>query len=62
MDDYLDLVDDYHKSPNCDNPVWHIHNGNVPIINIAGLSFSLLLNLASVCNAEKVKYCGIYKI
>ncbi|QGR02981.1 lysine--tRNA ligase [Ehrlichia ruminantium] len=53
MDDYLDLVDDYHNNPNCDNPVWHIHNGNVPVINIAGLSFSLLLNLASVCNAEK---------
>ena len=52
MDDYLYLVDDYHKNSNCDNPVWHIHNGNVPLIDIAGLSFSLLLNLASACNAE----------
>ena len=51
MNDYLDLLDDYHKSHSYDNLVWHIHN--VPIINIAGLNFSLLLNLASVCNAEK---------
>ncbi|AHC39219.1 lysine--tRNA ligase [Ehrlichia muris] len=52
MDDYLYLVDDYHNNVSCDNPVWHIHNGNVPLIDIFGLSFSLLLNLASACNAE----------
>ena len=35
-----------------DNPVWHIHNGNPPHPEICGVSFSLLLNLASVCNTE----------
>lgn len=33
------------------NPVWHIHNGNPPSGN-SPISFSLLLNLASVASAE----------
>ncbi|MDR0580850.1 MAG: lysine--tRNA ligase [Holosporaceae bacterium] len=33
------------------NPVWHIHNGNPPPPE-SEISFSLLLNLASVCNAN----------
>ena len=32
------------------NPVWHIHNGNIPSI-VQEISYSMLLNLASVCNA-----------
>ncbi len=34
------------------NPVWHIHQGNVPNIETSGINFSLLLNLAAACNAE----------
>ncbi|MFP6779391.1 MAG: lysine--tRNA ligase [Alphaproteobacteria bacterium] len=33
------------------NPVWHIHNGNIPEHN-QEVSYSMLLNLASVCNAN----------
>ncbi|MDR1982254.1 MAG: lysine--tRNA ligase [Holosporaceae bacterium] len=33
------------------NPVWHIHKGNPPRSE-AALSFSLLLNLVSVCNTD----------
>jgi len=33
------------------NPVWHIHNGNIPD-NIPIISYTMLLNLASVCNAK----------
>jgi lysyl-tRNA synthetase class 1 len=34
-----------------DNPVWHIHQGTPPAAETP-LSFSLLLNLATACNAE----------
>ncbi len=33
------------------NPVWHIHNGEVPE-DAVPITFSLLLNLASACNPE----------
>ncbi len=33
------------------NPVWHIHNGDLPEHSVP-LSFSLLLNLAAACNPE----------
>lgn len=35
-----------------ENPVWHIHAGNPPEVELADISFALLLNLASVCNPE----------
>ncbi|MDG1286171.1 MAG: lysine--tRNA ligase [Rickettsiales bacterium] len=35
-----------------ENPVWHIHAGNPPEVELADVSFALLLNLASVCNPE----------
>lgn len=35
-----------------ENPVWHIHAGNPPAVEMADISFALLLNLASVCNPE----------
>ena len=41
---------DEHKK--LSNPAFHIHNGNVPLINNYGISFALLLNLASVCNPD----------
>ncbi len=33
------------------NPVWHIHAGNPPAVDVP-LTFGVLLNLASVCNTE----------
>ncbi len=34
------------------NPMWHVHGGHPPAPEGAGLSFSLLLNLATVANTE----------
>jgi lysyl-tRNA synthetase class 1 len=54
IDDYLSFVE---KLPNeapaqqLENPAWHIHNGQAPQPG-ATLSYGILLNLASVCNAE----------
>ena len=56
VDDYLSLVNQYHDDPaNFDNPVWHIHNGKVPKLEMYGLTFCLLINIASACNAEDVQ-------
>ena len=33
------------------NPIWHIHNGKIPEYTQV-VSYSMLLNLASVCNAD----------
>ncbi len=52
VDDYLSLVQEYNCTPNKDNPVWHIHNGKVPNIELCELTFCLLINIASACNAE----------
>jgi lysyl-tRNA synthetase class 1 len=35
------------------NPAWHIHNGQVPQSAHSPISFAMLLNLASVVNAEQ---------
>ncbi|MBY0280668.1 MAG: lysine--tRNA ligase [Alphaproteobacteria bacterium] len=54
VDEYLSLVSKYpEQSPElqADNPVYHIHKGNVPKSE-SGLGFNILLNLASVCNTE----------
>jgi len=34
------------------SPVWHIHGGYPPAPEAEGLSFNILLNLASVCHSE----------
>ena len=56
VDEYLTFNRKYHEEPELTkrlaNPAYHIHNGNVPIIEMFGISFSLLLNLASACNPE----------
>ncbi|XGA08149.1 MAG: lysine--tRNA ligase [Wolbachia endosymbiont of Xenopsylla cheopis] len=52
MDEYLEFVKRYHENNDQDNPVWHIHKGKVPKINIKNINFTLLLNLAAACNAE----------
>jgi len=54
VDEYLDLIE---KAKNQDelqllmNPVWHVHNGNVPKENMI-MSFSMLLNLVEASNAD----------
>lgn len=50
-DDYLKMLDKYHTTPDMDNPVWHIHNGDVPETG-SPVSFSMLLNLVSITNTE----------
>ncbi len=54
-DDYLTFIEKYaaetDETKKLDNPAWHIHAG-VPPKPETGLKFSLLLNLASVCNPQ----------
>ncbi len=53
MDDYLSHLTKSAQqtgSQRLDNPAWHIHSGTPPH-RPAGLNYSLLLNLASVCHA-----------
>jgi len=55
VDEYLTFNKKYHEEDiekQLVNPVFHIHHGNVPTIDTYGISFSLLLNLASVCNPD----------
>jgi lysyl-tRNA synthetase class 1 len=54
VDDYLSFVEKFPKeapAQRMENPVWHIHNGKPPQPGVT-LSYGILLNLASVCNAE----------
>ncbi|MFD2206944.1 lysine--tRNA ligase [Kiloniella antarctica] len=54
VDDYLtfkEKVGEQDESKRFENPAWHIHTGNVPSEKTS-LSFGILLNLASVCNAN----------
>jgi len=54
VDEYLDLIN---KSKNQDgkqlvlNPVWHVHNGNIPQEDMI-MTFSMLLNLVETSNAN----------
>ena len=54
VDDYLDFIE---KAKNQDelqllmNPVWHVHNSNVPKEKMI-MSFSMLLNLVETTNAD----------
>ncbi|WP_316355176.1 lysine--tRNA ligase [Candidatus Trichorickettsia mobilis] len=56
VDEYLTFNRKYHQESDrlkqLENPVHHIHQGNVPQIETFGISFALLLNLASVCNPD----------
>jgi lysyl-tRNA synthetase class 1 len=54
VDEYLSHINSYPSQDllqQHDNPVWHIHKGHPPA-HETGLSYSMLLNLASVCNAD----------
>ncbi|TXH38691.1 MAG: lysine--tRNA ligase [Rhodospirillaceae bacterium] len=54
VDDYITFVEKFDgetEAQRLENPAWHIHNGKPPK-DKAQLSYGILLNLASVCNAE----------
>lgn len=54
MDEYISYLSKHEtqtQEQQLDNPVWHIHQGKPPRAE-TGLSFGILLNLASVCNAS----------
>jgi lysyl-tRNA synthetase class 1 len=54
VDDYLTFLEKFSGEPperQVENPVWHIHDGKPPRIAVP-LTFGILLNLASVCNAH----------
>ncbi len=55
VDEYIANIEKLPTQPEAEqptNPVWHIHFGRLP--NHAGspISFAMLLNLASVANAD----------
>jgi lysyl-tRNA synthetase class 1 len=54
VDEYLQLAGAYpgqEPRQQLDNPVWHIHAGQVPAVDVP-VSFALLLNLVSASNAH----------
>ncbi len=54
VDDYARFASSYTEQDEAgqvDSPAWHIHAGNPPEFE-QPLSYAMLLNLASVCNAE----------
>ena len=54
VDDYLTFTEKFveeNPAQRLENPSWHIHNGNPPKTG-SSLSYGILLNLASVANAE----------
>ena len=54
VDDYLTHLEKFGSADDAaklENPVWHIHSGNVPAPE-SSIKFSMLLNLVSACNAE----------
>lgn len=57
VDEYLQLLDGYRRQDpkqRLSNPVWHIHAGNPPKIDIP-VSFAMLLALVSSSNAENAE-------
>jgi len=59
VDEYLMQIVKYHNETDLlkkvANPVYHIHKGDVPNINMFGLTFSLLMNLVAACNTDDEK-------
>ena len=54
VDEYFSFLDAYPRQADdqrLGNPVWHIHSGNPPAIDMP-IGFSMLLNLASASNAS----------
>jgi lysyl-tRNA synthetase class 1 len=56
VDEYITFNKKYHAEEDIvkklANPAYHIHHGKVPELQTFGLTFALLLNLASACNPE----------
>ena len=55
VDEYIQYTESFYKqsdSEKFENPSIYINFGNVPYINLGGINYSLLLNLASACNPE----------
>jgi lysyl-tRNA synthetase class 1 len=55
VDEYIANASRAHAQPDAErrsNPAWHVHGGHVPQSAASPLSFAMLLNLASVVNAE----------
>ena len=55
FDEYLTFINKYNQQTaeeKIDNPVWHVHAGEVPKFSTTEINFSLLLNLASACNPK----------
>jgi lysyl-tRNA synthetase class 1 len=55
VDEYIANAGRAHAQPEAErrtNPAWHIHAGHVPQSAATPVSFAMLLNLASVVNAE----------
>jgi lysyl-tRNA synthetase, class I len=57
VDEYVTFREKWRKenrAEQLENPAWHIHLGNLPPAeaNAGPVDFAMLLNLASVCNAE----------
>ena len=54
VDDYLDSIEKSKKQNELQllmNPVWHVHNGNIPTEDMI-MTFSMLLNLVETSNAD----------
>ncbi len=51
-DEYLANLARLQQQPDPANPAWHIHAGRIPNHGGSPVSFAMLLNLASVVNAE----------
>ena len=54
VDEYLDFIEKAKKQDELQmlmNPVWHVHNGQIPGENFI-MSFSMLLNLVETSNAD----------
>ncbi len=54
VDEYLDFIEKAKKQEELQllmNPVWHVHNGNIPKEKMI-MSFSMLLNLVETSNAN----------
>ena len=67
VDEYLANAEKARAQPAAErmaNPAWHIHAGSVPEAARSPLSFAMLLNLASVVNADRADmlwgYIGSY--
>jgi lysyl-tRNA synthetase class 1 len=55
VDEYYAFLSAYHRQDwkeRLGNPVYHIHSGNVPVVDMP-VSFALLLNLVSASNAHE---------